>query len=107
MQACGNSKVQLTVDIVPLGAGYFLDGTTAAELPVQCDCCLATFYQPLQAPFKVSHIQPVTTWSLTGCAFRVAANIVSAASMLICWHIPTLCSLLACNGHVHRQRQNK
>lgn len=52
-QACGNSKVQLTVDIVPLGAGYFLDGTTAAELPVQCDCCLATFYQPLQAPFKV------------------------------------------------------
>ncbi|KAL0032147.1 hypothetical protein WJX77_007724 [Trebouxia sp. C0004] len=52
-QACSNSKVQLAVDIVPVGAGYFLDGTAAAELPLQCDCCLATFYQPLQAPLKV------------------------------------------------------
>ena len=68
MQACGNSQVQLALDIVPVGAGYFLDGTAAAELPLQCDCCLATFYQPLQAPLKVSHLHTVTTWSLTGCA---------------------------------------
>ena len=71
LQACSNSKVQLAIDIVPVGAGYFLNGTAAAELPLQCDCCLATFYQPLQAPFKVSYVQPVITGSLTGCALKV------------------------------------
>ena len=53
LQACSKSKVHLAIDIVPVGAGYFLDGTAAAELPLQCDCCLATFYQPIQAPLKV------------------------------------------------------
>jgi len=100
LQACSNSKVQLAIDIVPVGAGYFLDGTVAAELPLQCDCCLATFYQPLQAPLKVLYIQPVTTWFLTGCVSEITANIVSAATLVICWHVPVLSSFLACNGHV-------
>lgn len=95
MQACSNSKVQLAVDIVPVGAGYFLDGTAAAELPLQCDCCLATFYQPLQAPLKVLYIQSVTTWSLTGCV--LTADILSAATLLSCCHVPVLSSLPACN----------
>lgn len=99
MQACSDSKVQLAIDIVPVGAGYFLDGTAAAELPLQCDCCLATFYQPLQAPLKVSYVQPVITWSLTGCALKVT-DVLSAAARLSCCHGTVLSSLLAFNGHV-------
>jgi hypothetical protein len=99
LQACSNSKVQLAIDIVPVGAGYFLNGTAAAELPLQCDCCLATFYQPLQAPLKVSYVQPVITGSLTGCALKVT-DVLSAAAQLSCCHGPVLSSLLAFNGHL-------
>lgn len=52
-QECTNSEVHVEIDIVPVGAGFFLNGVASAELPLQCDCCLATFQQPLQAPLKV------------------------------------------------------
>ena len=54
LQECTDSEVHVEIDIVPVGAGFFVSGVASAELPLQCDCCLATFQQPLQAPLKVS-----------------------------------------------------
>lgn len=52
-QACNSCKVHVSVEVSPVGAGYFLSGAASADLPLQCDCCLATFQQPVVAPFKL------------------------------------------------------
>lgn len=54
MQECSNCDVDVAVDISPVGAGYFVSGGASADLPLQCDCCLATFRHPVAAPFEVS-----------------------------------------------------
>lgn len=54
MQECCNCNVKVSVDISPVGAGYFVSGGASADLPLQCDCCLATFRHPVAAPFEVS-----------------------------------------------------
>ena len=53
MQECNNCEVHISVDISPVGAGYFVSGAASADLPLQCDCCLATFRHPVAAPFEV------------------------------------------------------
>ncbi len=54
VQACSNCEVHIALDVAQVGAGYFVSGFASADLPLQCDCCLATFNHPLAAPFKVS-----------------------------------------------------
>ena len=54
MQECKSCEVHVSVDISPVGAGYFVSGGASADLPLQCDCCLATFWHPVAAPFEVS-----------------------------------------------------
>ncbi|KAL3161838.1 hypothetical protein ABBQ38_008928 [Trebouxia sp. C0009 RCD-2024] len=52
-QACNRCEVHVSVEVSPVGAGYFLSGAASADLPLQCDCCLMTFWHPVAAPFKV------------------------------------------------------
>ena len=54
VQACSNCEVRVSFEIAPVGAGYFLNGTASADLPLQCDCCLATFQHPVAAPLEVT-----------------------------------------------------
>ena len=54
LQACSNCEVHVSLDISPVGAGYFVKGAASADLPLQCDCCPATFWHPVAAAFEVS-----------------------------------------------------
>ena len=55
LQEARASEVAVHYTVSPAGAGYFVTGEANAHLPLQCDCCLATFRQPVTAPFKVLH----------------------------------------------------
>ena len=55
LQETRESHVAVHYTVSPAGAGYFVTGEANADLPMQCDCCLATFRQPVTAPFKVLH----------------------------------------------------
>ena len=53
LQAARQSQVAVQYTVSPTGAGYFVSGDADTDLPLQCDCCLSTFKQPVKAPFKV------------------------------------------------------
>ena len=56
LQEASNTDVKVQLTVSPAGAGYFVTGDAIADLPLHCDCCLATFRQPVAAPIKVSSL---------------------------------------------------